>query len=541
MNESTTYDAIVIGAGTNGLTCAASLALRGRRVLVVERRPIAGGLAAGEEFHPGYRTAGVLFDTCCLRQDVADALHLQTHGLQRASGGGTLLARTSDDGDSAPQLQVLPDELDIASEHLSPEKLTAGQRSFLVLSGLHFGLSRSDAGAMVRFRRFIAAARGALGPLLTQVPPRLGTGGLGDFLRLAGHGWALRRMGRVALMDLLRVIPLSAADWLGEYFESDVLKAALCAPALHETWMGPRSAGSAFNLLLREVTAGAPVAGGPSALAEALLAAARAAGVEIRTSAPVSELCLQGDKVRGVRLQDGQELQAPIVAASCDPKQTLLGLVPGMALGDRLRHHMQSFRARGTSARVHLALRGPLLFDAAGGQVCERVRVAGGLDALERAFDAVKYRRMPERPVLEVYMPTVSRPDLAPPGHHVASLAVHFVPFELDGGWTAQRRRELGDLAVAELARHAPGVHAVEVAREVLTPADLAERYGLTGGHLHHGEHALDQLLVRPAPECARYATSIAGLFLCGGGSWPGGGLTCAPGYLAAKEVLGTA
>ncbi len=339
------------------------------------------------------------------------------------------------------------------------------------------------------------------------------------------------------MMEVLRAAPSCAADWLDEWFDCRPLKAALAAPAVWATWTGPRSPGSTTNLLLAECTDGRPVVGGPRALIVALEKAARARGVEIRTGARVEELAVRNGRVRGVRLRGGEEISCAAVAASCDPRRLFLRHLPPAQLSLGLERDIGNYRARGTTAKVILALAGYPELARRPGERVGAMRVGESLEEIERAFDAVKYRRFSERPVLEVRIPTVENPALAPEGHHVASILVHFAPHELEAGWSDERNEELYEATIGVL-EYAPGIRDLVVGREVLSPADLETRYGVTGGHLHHGEHALDQLLARPTPACARHATPIAGLYLCGSGSHPGGGITCVPGALGARALL---
>jgi phytoene dehydrogenase-like protein len=332
---------------------------------------------------------------------------------------------------------------------------------------------------------------------------------------------------------------MCVADWLDEWFGDDLLKTALALPAVAGSWTGPWSPGTAAILLLRETTGAGGVVGGPAALVAALVAAARAAAIDVRTGAEVRRIVVAGGRVAGVTLGDGTALAAPLVAASCDPRRTLLELLPHGAIELRLERRLQGYRCRGTTAHVALALDRPPRFSAAPEGPFAFARSGAHLDDLERAFDAVKYRRMSEQPALEIHLPSVTDATLAPPGHAVASILVHFAPHDLAGGWNDGRRDELYDRVLAVLERHAPGIGRSVVGRRVLTPLDLEREYGLTGGQLHHGEQGLDQLLVRPAPECFGYRTPVEGLWLCGSGSHPGGGLTGAPGLLAAAAMLG--
>lgn len=510
------YDVIVIGGGHNGLTTATALARAGRSVLVAERRAELGGLAASEEFHPGYRSAGLLQDTCCVRRGIVRDLALDRHGL-------TLLPEP-------PRVLALDDD---------GPALTLG--GTLAAATREIGARSShDAQRYGSYRAFIDSVRHVFTSILDEPPlDWVGLEADGNW-PLLRFGVRLRRLGRKPMMELLRLPTMALADWLGEWFESELLKAALAVPALSGTWLGPRSPGSNANLLLREAAAGPGVSGGAAALVAALERAAREAGVEIRESSPVQRILLESGKARGVALGDGEQLRANVVAASCDPQTTLLQLLPPTALGSRFQHLVRNYRSRGTTAQLLLALDAPLSFAGQTTDPVEFARCASNLRQLEQAFDAVKHRRLPERPVLEIHVPSIATPALAPSGHAVVSVLAHFVPFDLDGGWDETQRERFGDRVLELLERHAPGVASSVAARKVLSPVDVETQYGVTHGQIHHGEHSLDQLLVRPVPGCSRYRTPVPGLFLCGSGSHPGGGLTCAPGALAARTILST-
>ncbi len=510
------YDVIVIGAGHNGLTVAALLAKRGRKVVVVERREVVGGLAASEEFHPGYRSAGLLADTTGVRARVVQALELDKHGLRWTAQRPDLLAL----GDGGQSL-LLGGDRERAVEEIAKH-------------------SARDAQRYSAYRAFLDRVRPVLRDFLDRPPLDLvhvESIGLWDLL---GRALRLRRLGRRDMMELLRLPPMCVADWLGEWFETDLLRAALALPAVGGTYMGPRSPGSNFNLLLWEAAAEGAVEGGAPALVDALKKAARGLGVEIRTGTTVERILVDGAGVRGVALAGGEELGASVVAAACDPKQALLDLVPAGAIPYRLVQRMRNYRTRGTTAQILLALDSPVRFAARPDASIEHARTGSGLLEIERAFDAVKYRTIARKPVLDLHVPTVARPELAPAGHAVLSVLVHFVPYDLDAEWNDGRRERLGDRVAAILEQHVPGISSHIVAGLILGPRDLESRFGLTGGQIHHGEHALDQLLIRPAPECVRYATPIAGFYLCSSGTHPAGGLTCAPAHQAAATILGT-
>ncbi|MBI3505092.1 MAG: NAD(P)/FAD-dependent oxidoreductase [Proteobacteria bacterium] len=502
------FDVIVIGAGHNGLTAAAFLAKKGRRVLVVERRAAAGGLAASEEFHKGAKTRGLLLDTHGVREDVVRALDLEKHGLSLeaqappvyvAQEGGPGLVLHRDAADAAPEI----------AKH-----------------------SKKDAERYVQFRDFIERVAPFVRTILDSQPPGV-VPDMAGIMKLLQTGLSLRRLGSKDMLEVMRIGPMCIADWLNEWFESDILKVGLAAPALTGTYMGPWSAGTTATFLLEECAVGRGVEGGPNALIQALTKAAQAAGAEIRLSAGVRRIVIKDGRASGVVIEDGLEVSAPVVVSSADPKRTFLDLVSPTELPLALYNQVRVIRTRGICAKVNLALNRPLEFSGRPGQTFGAARVVGKkLDDLEKAFDAVKYRKFSDHPLLEIRQHTTA-------GIHVAELLVHFAPFDLAGGWTKEAANALADRAIETLARVAPSDKTVIAARQVLTPADLESQYGLTGGHVYHGEHGLDQLYaLRPSVDLARYATPVAGLFLAGSGNHPGGGITCAPGLLGAKEVL---
>lgn len=505
-------DVLVIGAGPNGLAAAAKLAGAGRKVVVLERADAPGGLSARREFHPGYAVPGLLHDEALVPRAVVEKLGLAKHGLSFRKPPATWIAEANGPG------ILLSGETGEAADAI-------GQRS------------KHDAESYRGLRAFLGRITPLFAALLAEAPPSISPRSTGDFLQIARHGLAAFRINRKDLIELARVAPMCVADYLNEKFETPLLVEALAAPAVASTWSGPWSAGTMTNFLLRECAGGESLAGGPPALIAALLASCRAAGAELRTGAEVARIRLEKGKVAGVTLASGETIDAPLVLSSADPKRTMLKLLAPGTLPLRIEDELRRLRSRGSAAKVHLALSGPL--EIGGGQH-EAIRIGGGhVDDLERAFDAIKYRRFSERPHLEIRVPTVADPTLAPAGHHVVSILASFAPYTLDGGWTPETREQLGDAVLAVLEKHAPGVRSRLVAREVLTPADLETTFALTGGQLHHGELALDQLLMmRPVPSAPRYQTTIPGLFLGGSGSHPGGGVRPTAGLLAAEAVL---
>jgi phytoene dehydrogenase-like protein len=490
---------VVIGGGHNGMTAATWLAKAGEKVVLLEARDVLGGLAARESFHKGYAVAGVHHDTRTVRPAIVDALGLERHGLAWRNEA-TAIAAPGEDG----TVWLRGDRVE--------------------------GAGDEEAVRYQRWRAFIARVRPALAKMLDRSPPDPA----GDMWPLLEAGVKMRLLGKDDMLELLRVMPMCVGDWMRDSFTDERLMAALALPAVEGCYTGPWSAGTAANLLLREIVAGREIEGGAAALVDALAKAARAHGVDVRLSSRVKRIVVSRGAATAVELADGEVIDCARIFSSCDPKQTFLTLVGEQRLPVRFARAIRNVRTRGTTAHVRLALDQPLLL--ADGSEVEMLRTGESLNAIERAFDAAKYRSFAERPVLEV---RVHREGYAPAGHASASLVVHAAAYDRRDGWSDDAREALGDAAVDVLARHCPKVKDHIVAREVLSPVDIQQRYGVTGGHIHHGEHALDQLLfMRPTVECANYATPIAGLILCGSGSHPGGGLTCAPGALAAKSLL---
>jgi phytoene dehydrogenase-like protein len=484
-------------------------------VTLVERGSVVGGLCAASELHPGYTVPGLLHDTTGVRRDVVATLGLSRFGLDFEAEAPSVLA-----AHSAHRGVVLHAD--------------AG-RSRDELEALHKG----DGDAYARWRGFLARVRGFVSGVLNRRPPPLRPRSLPELWSLGRTGLALRRLGNADMLELLRVAPMCAADWLQEYFSDPLLPAALAGPGVTGAFLGPRAAGSSANLLLYECVRGPELRGGPAALVESLRKAYEAAGGQIRLEAEVARILVERGAVSGVRFVDGLTREARVVVAACDPKRALLDLIEPGVLPLQVEEQIGAVRMRGTTAKVNLALDGRLTFRGREGERHARAFVADDLDEIERAFDAAKYRVCSERPHLDVSVPSARDASLAPEGKDVVSILAQSAPYALEGGWSDEARTRFGDAVIEALERVAPGTRDRVVAREVLSPSDIEDRYGLTGGHIHHGEHALDQLLfMRPTPALARYRTPIGGLYLGGSGSHPGGGVTCQPGALAARAIL---
>ncbi len=510
MTEVAVYDSIIVGAGHNGLVCAAYLARAGKRVLLLESADSVGGLAAGREFHPGF-TASVAHTVNHFPKSIAKELALAAHGFEISVG-------------SVPDVG------------LSPEG-----RHVILNGGELRGVSDNDRDAYAGYQRQLQRFAHALEPFWLKTMPRIGHNNLGDLLTFGHMGLNLRRLGKTDMREFLRVFSLPMRDLMDENFDSDVLKSLLSWDGLIGSKMAPRSPNNSVLTLLYRM-AGETVSGRVGALVGALEAAATAAGAEIRTHAKVKRIRVSGDasglRTTGVKMLDGEVFEANCVISSADPQTTFLGLIGVENLEIGFTNRIKRLRCKGYVAKLHLALNGPLAFsglDDPGG----RMVIAPDMNAIEFAFDDAKYGRWSDHPVMEITLPSVHETSMAPPGQHVLSAHVMFVPYALKGGWNEAARDALSERIIDTIEEYAPGIRQSIVGRELLTPFDLEHTFAVTGGHWHHTEMALDQMLMmRPTYEAAQYTTPIPGLYLCGAGCHPGGDLTGAAGHNAAREIL---
>jgi len=487
------YDEIVVGAGVNGLIAATRLAMAGHNVLLVDQASHVGGRSYGHRFHEGFSSPGLLSDTSGLRPQVLHEL-------------GLTLKR-------APQRR--------APVTLTPE-----------------GLRPVDAEAWQRWQRWIDSVAPVIGDFLDDPPLDLLHPERVPLRQLADRGWELRKLGRNKMRELFRVPPMSAADWLEEWFEHPADRAAIAAEALAGSWLAPRSPGGAFSVLLQRVADSGAILGGTTALIDALNLQARRAGVSFQLDSKVARLRIDGDAVRGVEFVDGESVASSKVLSTVAPNRTMLDWLPVALLPYPVRRRYEAWRCRGTTAQLLLALSQPPSQLATADGPTEFTQTALHPDDIERAFDAVKYRQRSERPVLLVQNASASCPQLAPAGQAVLSVLIHYAPHDLEGGWTDESCEALRDATVELLEERLPGLRASIVAEQLLDPHEIERRYGLPGGQIHHGEQALDQLLIRPEPEALHYRTVVDGLWLGGSGSHPGGSLTGAPGRLASAAML---
>jgi phytoene dehydrogenase-like protein len=532
--SSSRYDCVVIGAGHNGLVCAATLARGGRSVLVLEAANQVGGAALTREFAPGFRVSAGAHLLHLMPADLVRELQLESHGLEWAARAMTTTA-------------LVPGGARLALGELQAvrESRAAAQAQVGTESAAH-GLSAADSQAYSayagRMRRFAAA----LAPIFSRTPPRLGTNALADRLALLRMGWQIRKLGRKDMRELLRIGGMNVYDLLEENFDSPALKGALGFDAILGANFGPRSPGTVLTLLYRlaaESAAGASglsqPKGGMGALCDALAKAATAAGAAIRTGSPVASIVVQNDRAHGVVLESGERIEAQDVISSADPKNTLLRLLGPRHLDTGFVRRVNHIRSRGLAAKLHLALnRLPQFSGVHEAALSGRLLIAPSLQHIEHAYNHAKYGEFSADPVMEITVPTVNDPTLAPSGHHVLSAIVQYAPYALKEGWQNGRGRFL-DTALDSLQRYAPGLRGCIVAAELLTPADMETEFRMSGGHWHHGDLAFDQfLMVRPVPGAAQYRTPMKGLFLCGAGCHPGGGVMGVAGRNAAREVL---
>jgi phytoene dehydrogenase-like protein len=513
------YDCVVVGGGHNGLVCATYLARGGRSVLVLEAAEQVGGAAITREFWPGFRVSAG-----------AHLLHLMPEALIQELGLGARGLRLA--AERLPTTALAVDQAPLSIDAANPGDLASR--------------SAADAAALPRYCALLQRLGAALQPLFEMTPPRLGTDSWRDRLALLRMGLRLRRLGRKDMRELLRIGGMCVHDLLEEHFETPLLKGTLGFDAVLGTNLAPRSPGSVFTLLYRMAAASAAggslslPGGGMGALSDAIAKAAVDAGVVIRTDAPVERILVQEDRAAGVVLESGEQVLASTVVSNADPKTTFLRLLGPEYLDAGFVRRVGHLRARGLTAKLHLALdRLPQFWGVEPAALRGRMLVTPSSDYIERAFNHAKYGEFSQAPILEVTLPSVADSSLAPPGKHVLSAIVQYVPYELAAGnWDAWRGR-LTDIVLGLLDAHAPGLRQSVLAAELLTPADIERSFRICGGHWHHAEMALDQfLMVRPVPGAAQYRTPLQGLFLCGAGTHPGGGVMGIAGRNAAREVL---
>ncbi len=522
--SSTRYDAAIVGGGHNGLVAAAYLARAGRRVLVLERRDRVGGAAVSEEVFPGFRFSVLSYVVSLLRPEIIRDLDLPRHGLHILPLESTFTPLP--DGDYLVRW---------ADHDLTRREL--------------YRHSPRDAEAYDEFGRLMVQLAYAVKPLLGMVPPdptSLRPRELGRLLRVARH---FRGLGADRFYALWKLMTMSAADFLDEWFESEPLKATMSASGIIGTFLGVRSPGTAYVLLHHYMgeldgvfRAWGFAKGGTGAVSEAIASAARSFGAEIRTGAAVERVIVKRGRAVGVALESGEEIRARVVVSAVDPKRTFLKLVEPEHLPSDFLEAIRRYRIRGSSGKVNLALAELPNFTClpgAGPHLRGAISISPSIEYLERAYDDAKYGGFSRRPYMDIVIPSLIDPTMAPPGKHVMSIFVQYAPYDVAGGWTAEKREAFGDAVIDTLSEYAPNLKDAILCRQVLTPLDMEREFGLTQGNIFHGELSLHQLFfLRPAPPWANYRTPVRRFYQCGSGTHPGGGIAGASGRLAALEIL---
>jgi phytoene dehydrogenase-like protein len=526
-NSQKTYDAIVVGGGHNGLTAAAYLARAGLSTLVLERREIVGGCCVTEEIAPGCRASTTSYIASMLRPEVIKDLRLAEHGLRMVP--------------CDPAIQVPFPDGRVVPWWADRDRAVAEFRKF----------SPKDAETFVRVDDRLKKLARYLQPFFLKPPPEIGTNNLQGWSDLFRVGKRFRGISSSEISQFVSFLTGSLGEFLDRNYESDIIKTLFLANNVYGKHGGPYQPGSALGLLFHLLSGGEQelqgfyghVMGGMGAITQALAAAGRKLGVEIRTSAPVAQIDVRNGRARGVALEDGTEIRARMVLSNADPKRTFLGMVPLRELPDEFMHAVRGIKMDGPCAKVNMVLAEEPRFTGtpASATPLERTfyTLVPSLEFAERCYDIAKFGEIPEALWVDCVVSSNADDSLAPAGKHILTCFVQYVPYRLRQGTWDEKRELLGDRVVKKIAEYAPNVPSAVVARQVLTPLDLERTYGLTEGNIFHGDLSLEQLFfMRPVPGWSQYRTPVAGLYLCGAGAHPGGGVTGAPGHNAAHQAL---
>ncbi len=521
------YDVVIIGGGHNGLTAAAYLARAGRKVLVLERRHVRGGAAVTEEVFKGFKFSVCSYVVSLLRPEIIRDLDLPRHGLEILPLDGTFTPMP--DGNYLWRMN------DHARTH----------REIARHSRLDAEAYDEYGRAMIEMGRFVKPILNMLPPDPTSLDPR-------ELRKLFGLVQRFRHLSRQDQYNQIQLMTMSAVDFLDQWFETDVLKATMSASGIIGTFLGVRSPGTAYVLLhhyMGEIDGAfrswGLARGGTGAISNAIADAAREAGVEIRTEAAVARILIRGNTAHGVVLQNGDEIEAGVVASSVDPRLTFLRMIDEGSLPEEFLDDVHRYKFRGSSGKVNLALDALPDFSSMpgpGAHLRGAISISPGVDYMERAYDAAKYGDFSPQPYIDIVIPSLTDPSVAPPGKHVMSCFVQYAPYHLKRGTWDDRREEFGDTVISTISQYAPNLRNIVLHRQVLTPLDLEREWGLSEGNIFQGELTLEQLFfLRPAPGWAQYKTPIDSLYMCGSATHPGGGIMGAPGRNAAMKILADA
>jgi phytoene dehydrogenase-like protein len=518
------YDAIVIGAGHNGLIAGAYLARAGKKVAILERREVVGGAAVTEEIFPGYRFTEFSYVVSLLRPEIIRELELPRHGLK-----------------------ILP----------LPSTVTPlDNGDYLAAWGDHdqtrreiYRHSPRDAEAADEYGRVMARAAKAIKPVLSLVPPDPSSMSVRDLLGLLKLGRYAQSLSEKDLYRIAKLITQSSADLLNEWFEFDPLKGTKAASGIIGTFLGPHSPGTAYVLLhhyMGEIDGAFRAWGfaknGTGGVTAAIARSARALGAEIRTNAPVHQVIVKNGRAAGVALENGDDLRANVVLSAADPKRTFLHFVESRHFPEEFTEQIRNFRVRGSSGKVNIALSELPQFTCLPGESPLHrgaISISPSIDYIERAYDEAKYGQFSRNPYIDMIIPSMIDRDMAPPGHHVMSCFVQYAPYDIEGGWDDTKRDAFGETVISTIERYAPNIRRAIVGKQVITPKDIERIAGITGGNIFHGELLLHQLFfLRPAPQWADFRTPLPGYYFGASGAHPGGGVMGAAGKLAAQEAL---
>jgi len=519
-------DVVIIGAGHNSLVAAGYLAKAGRRVVVLEKRSVVGGIATTEEIFPGFKVSPCVDSAGYLSDEVKADLKLDS------------------------QVEFVALDPIASSPELDGSHLTIWRDTARTVKEIQ-RLSAADAAKYPEFVKQMSKIAGVVKGLLELTPMDLPNVTLADVRAALSLVGPVLKLGRKNINELLRVLPTPVEDLLNEWFESEVLKGAIAASAVRDVTWGPQETGTTFTFLYNWALAdtglfrsASLVKGGIGQLTKAMAETARGFGAEIRTDAEVKSINVENGKVTGVTLANGETLSAGVVVSGASPRTTFLELLNPRTLDVSFVRHAQNIKYRGSASRMHFALRGLPVFPALEGGETQgylrgTVQIAPSIAYLQRAFDHTKYGRPSSAPYLDIVVPTVADPSLAPSGQHIMSVTVKYTPYALrDGDW-ASNADAVSKLVVDTICEYAPDFRALIVDQKLITPAELESVYGLPEGNLNHGEMTLDQFFhMRPIPGYARYRTPVEGVYVCGPGCHPGGGVTGLPGRNAAREIL---